>query len=113
MPHFTLGKWWYVILSHETPVVLDIESRVIADRLGKATRAESAANARLIACAPDMYFVIRDLLEDETFKNEALRKKMSAIIARADGKLPYKMWGELFESSTGKARPYCEGVNHE
>ncbi|MBQ3455678.1 MAG: hypothetical protein IJG36_04515 [Synergistaceae bacterium] len=97
MPDFTPGKWWYVIPSHDTPVVLDSQSRAIVDRIRGATHSEAGANARLIACAPEMYIAITDLLGDETFRDEGMRKRMSAIIDRADGKLPYKMWSEKYQ----------------
>lgn len=97
MPAFTPKKWWFIFPSNEAPEVIDSENRRILRMAPRESCTEMKANARLIATAPEMYRAIRDLLNDETFKNESMRSRLSKLIDCVDGKLPYKMWSEIFE----------------
>lgn len=97
MPDFTPGKWWFILPSREVPEVIDSNSRSIVRMSYRASRAEMEANACLIATTTDMYVVIADLLNDDTFKDEPMRARLSKLIARIDDPGPYKIWSEIFE----------------
>jgi hypothetical protein len=77
---FTPGSWW-IEKSHKSyNLFIDAANRGICQLIGKAN-SEREANAHLIAAAPEMYELLKQLSVASTLE---LRKKATDLIKNLD-----------------------------
>ena len=81
MPKFTSGKWKVEMVYGDHPIVT-ADGRIVADCFN------NEANARLIAAAPEMYEMLKGIIQstaDCPMENAGFFREARELLARIDG----------------------------
>lgn len=81
----TPGPWRYGTASHEIYGAMGVQvAKIHIPALGAAIQTDWNANARLICAAPELYEVLRALVDSPNKKENALWDRARIALAKAD-----------------------------